>query len=116
MPDTYSLSVINSLQGSNLMTKGILAALSSPHPLSVDGSAVSFTEATQRYLFTRLTRKSANAAGIHALAKEAISEGDLQALDRIAAIGAELVEDLDALAELIGLMTIHLPDGAAASA
>lgn len=97
------------------MTKGILASLSSPHPLSLDGAVV-FTEDTQRYLFTRLTRKSANAAGIVAMAKEAISEGDLQALDRIAAIGAELVEDLDSMAELIGLISFSHPSSAATTA
>jgi hypothetical protein len=97
------------------MTKGILASLSSPHPLSLDGVVV-FTEDTQRYLFTRLTRKSANAAGILAMAKEAISDGDLQALDRIAAIGAELVEDLDAMAELVGLISFSHPSSAAQTA
>jgi len=90
MPDTYSLSVINSLQGSNLMTNGML-----------DG-VVLFTEDTQRYLFTRLTRKSAQAAGIQAMAKMAISEGDLNALERIAALAAQLVEGLDDLSSFTG--------------
>ncbi len=95
------------------MTKGISAALLSPlQALLKDG----FTEDTQRYLFTRLTRKSASAGGITALANAGISNGDLQALDRIAALGAELEEDLDALAELIGLIAITIPDGTASAA
>lgn len=98
------------------MTKGILAALPSPHPLSMDDGAVAFTEDTQRYLFTRLTRKSAGAGGIKALANEGLAEGDLHALDRIAALGAELEEDLAAMAELIGLMATHRPSGGTPSA
>jgi hypothetical protein len=69
-----------------------------------DGAAV-FTEDTQRYLFTRLTRKSAQAAGIEALAKVAISEGDLNALERIAALAAQLTEALDELSNYAGQMT-----------
>ena len=88
------------------MTKGISAALLSPlQALLKDG----FTEDTQRYLFTRLTRKSASASGITALANAGISNGDLQVLDRIAALGAELEEDMETMAELIGMIAIHIP-------
>lgn len=69
----------------------------------LDG-VVLFTEETQRYLFTRLTRKSAQAAGIEAMAKVAISEGDLNALERIAALAAQLTEALDELSHLTGQM------------
>ena len=81
----------------------------------MDGEAL-FTQDTQRYLFARLTRKSASAAGIKAMANAGISDGDLQVLDRIAALGAELEEDLEALAELIGLIAINIPDGHAQDA
>lgn len=77
------------------MTNGIRAPLSSSQ----------FTEDTQRYLFTRLTRKSAQSAGIQAMAKMAISEGDLNALERIATLAAQLTEGLDELADLTGQMT-----------
>lgn len=77
------------------MTNGIRAPLSSSQ----------FTEDTQRYLFTRLTRKSAQAAGIQAMAKMAICERDLQALERIAALAAQLTEGLDELVDLTGQMT-----------
>jgi short subunit dehydrogenase-like uncharacterized protein len=70
----------------------------------IDG-VVLFTEDTQRYLFTRLTRKSAQAAGIEAMAKVAISEGDLNALERIAALAAQLTESLDELSHMTGQMT-----------
>lgn len=70
----------------------------------LDG-VVLFTEDTQRYLFTRLTRNSAQAAGIQAMAKVAISEGDLNALERIAALAAQLIDGLDDLACKTGQMT-----------
>lgn len=71
----------------------------------LDG-VVLFNEDTQRYLFTRLTRKSAQAAGIQAMAKVAISERDLNALERIAALAAQLVESLDELSDFTGQMTM----------
>lgn len=70
----------------------------------LDG-VVLFTEDTQRYLFTRLTRKSAQAAGIQAMAKVAIDEGDLNALSRIAALAAQMIEGLDELSSYTGQMT-----------
>lgn len=66
---------------------------------------VSFTEDLQRQLFLRLTRKSAKAAGIQAMATLAMNEsaeGDMTALERIAALAAELVEGLDDLSSLAG--------------
>jgi len=66
---------------------------------------VTFNEETQRHLFTRLTRKTAQAAGIQALATVAISDGDLLALERIAALAAELVEGLDELTHMTGQFT-----------
>ena len=83
------------------MTIGILAALPHLNTLLI-GGVMMYTEETQRYLFARLTRKSAQAAGIQALATVAIGEGDLQALERIAALAAELAEDLDELTNLAG--------------
>ncbi|MBP5971040.1 hypothetical protein [Pseudomonas iridis] len=76
------------------MTNGMLAA---PSPSQ-------FTEETQRYLFTRLTRKSAQAAGIQAIAQVAISERDFNALERITVLAAQLVEALDEMANYTGQM------------
>ena len=70
----------------------------------LDG-VVLFNVDTQRYLFTRLTRKSAQAAGIQAMAKMAISERDLNALERIAELAAQMVEGLDELSSYTGQMT-----------
>ena len=90
------------------MTKGINAALSPNNPLLMDG-AVLFTEDTQRYLFTRLTRNSAGLAGIRAIATVAINEGDLNALERIAALAAQLLESSDELSDLTGQMALATP-------
>lgn len=90
------------------MTPGLFTAIDpiATATLALGAGIVLFTEETQRLLCIRMNRKAAMAAGIGALAMRAIDTGDTDsALDLIAAMAADLHEELQKLAEIAGQLT-----------
>lgn len=68
-----------------------------------DNTQTSETNEVQRSLYMRLLGKSAQAAGIQALANQAINDGDhLNVLEIIHALARELVAGLNSEACLVG--------------